>query len=41
MEIDPKSAAATEEYRGETYYFCSVACHDKFKAEPETYLQSS
>ncbi|HUU65280.1 MAG TPA: heavy metal translocating P-type ATPase [Dehalococcoidales bacterium] len=36
MEIDPKSAAS-EEYRGKTYYFCSDACHDKFKAEPEKY----
>lgn len=38
MEIDPKSAATTAEYKGETYYFCSAACHDKFKAEPEKYL---
>jgi len=41
MEIDPKSAAATEEYRGQTYYFCSTACHDKFMAEPEKYVKSS
>jgi len=38
MEIDPKSAAATAEYKGETYYFCSAACHEKFKAEPEKYI---
>jgi len=38
MEIDPKNAAATEEYEGETYYFCSAACHEKFKAEPEKYI---
>jgi len=38
MEIDPKSAATTAEYKGETYYFCSAACHDKFKAEPEKYI---
>jgi len=38
MEIDPKSAAATEEYEGETYYFCSDACHDKFKADPQKYI---
>jgi Cu+-exporting ATPase len=37
MEIDPKSAAATTEYKGETYYFCSNACYEKFKAEPEKY----
>ena len=38
MEIDPKSAAATAEYQGKTYYFCSAACHEKFKAEPEKYV---
>jgi Cu+-exporting ATPase len=38
MDIDPDSAAATAEYNGQTYYFCSVACHDKFVAEPEKYL---
>lgn len=38
MEIDPKSAAATAEYKEETYYFCSAACHDKFKAEPKKYV---
>ncbi len=37
MEIDPNSATANEEYQGKTYYFCSTACHDKFKAEPEKY----
>jgi Cu+-exporting ATPase len=38
MEIDPESAAATEEYEGETYYFCSAACHEKFQAEPQKYV---
>lgn len=38
MEIDPKSAAATAEYEGETYYFWSNACYEKFKAEPEKYI---
>ena len=37
MDIDPNTAAATEEYQGKTYHFCSTACHDKFKAEPEKY----
>nr|NIS80726.1 HAD-IC family P-type ATPase [Anaerolineales bacterium] len=37
MEIDPEDAAATEEYQGKTYHFCSAACHEKFKAEPEKY----
>ncbi len=38
MDIDPKNAAATEEYQGKTYHFCSAACHDKFKAEPQKYV---
>jgi len=37
MEIDPATAAATEEYEGKTYYFCSPACHQQFKAAPEQY----
>jgi Cu+-exporting ATPase len=37
MEIDPKSAVATEDYEGETYYFCSESCHEKFKADPQKY----
>lgn len=32
MEIQKASAAAKEEYQGETYYFCSHDCHAKFKA---------
>lgn len=39
MDIDPKNAAATEEYQGKTYHFCSAACHDKFKSEPEKYVK--
>lgn len=40
MDVKPDEAAATEEYEGKAYYFCSMACHKKFKAEPEKYLQS-
>ncbi|MFQ5865637.1 MAG: heavy metal translocating P-type ATPase [bacterium] len=38
MDIDPNNVAASEEYEGKTYHFCSAACHDKFKAEPEKYV---
>ncbi len=37
MDIDPNNAAATEEYQGKTYHFCSAACQEKFKVEPEKY----
>jgi len=35
LDIDPNTAAASEEHQGKTYYFCSHACDQKFKAEPE------
>ncbi len=38
MEIDPSNAVATEEHEGQTYYFCSAACHDKFLADPGAYV---
>jgi YHS domain-containing protein len=37
MEIDSAAAAASEEYQGTTYYFCSEACHQQFVATPEQY----
>jgi P-type Cu+ transporter len=37
MEIDPATAAASEEWQGTTYYFCSAACHQRFVAAPEQY----
>ena len=38
MEIDPKQAAGTSEYNGQTYYFCSVGCKKAFDKEPEKYV---
>jgi Cu+-exporting ATPase len=37
MRIDADDAAATAEYEGKTYYFCSEACHDTFVADPFSY----
>jgi YHS domain-containing protein len=37
MEIDSAAAAASEEYGGKTYYFCSEGCHQQFVAAPEQY----
>lgn len=39
MKIDSAKAAATETYQGQTYYFCSASCHDKFRAEPDRYVR--
>jgi YHS domain-containing protein len=38
MEVDEKSAAATSEYMGQTYYFCSPGCKAAFDKNPEKYL---
>ena len=37
MMIDDKSAAATSEYNGKRYYFCSKGCNVKFVDNPEEY----
>jgi YHS domain-containing protein len=38
MEVDEKSAAATSEYKGHTYYFCAPGCKATFDKDPEKYL---
>jgi Cu+-exporting ATPase len=38
MDIDPNTAAGTSEYKGQTYYFCSLGCKKAFDADPEKYL---
>ncbi len=40
MEIEPQSAAATRQYKGQTLYFCSDNCVKKFDAAPEQYAQA-
>lgn len=39
MEIDPNEAAASEQYEGRTFYFCSAGCHDAFVKDPQRYIQ--
>lgn len=41
MQVDEKSAAATYEYQGKTYYFCAPGCKSTFVKEPEKYLHQS
>ena len=38
MNVDPATAASTVAHAGNTYYFCSRGCGEKFKAEPEKFL---
>lgn len=38
MEVDPKQAADTVEFRGRQYAFCSMDCAEKFTQNPEAYV---
>jgi len=38
MTISRKTAAATYDYQGKTYYFCSKACKDSLAKDPQKYL---
>ncbi len=38
MRVDPESAAGSMVYEGQTYYFCSPGCLQKFKADAQRYL---
>ncbi len=39
MEVDPARAAATVEHKNQTFYFCNPHCAERFRQEPERYLQ--
>lgn len=39
MNVDEKSAAATSEYHGRTFYFCCRACKTKFDQNPQQYVK--
>ena len=41
MTVDPGKAAGSLEYNGQTYYFCSTSCREKFRAEPERFLSAA
>ncbi|MBI3680037.1 MAG: heavy metal translocating P-type ATPase [Acidobacteria bacterium] len=38
MDVNPVTAAASHEYQGTTYYFCSQGCRQRFQINPERYL---
>lgn len=38
MEVEPQHAAASYEYNGTTYYFCSEGCRDAFQNHPERFI---
>src|SRR5207249_12070331 len=39
MTVDPQHAAGSFEYDGQTYFFCSTHCLEKFRADPESFLK--
>jgi Cu+-exporting ATPase len=39
MTVDPASAAGSAVHKGKTYYFCSSHCLDRFRADPERFVQ--
>jgi P-type Cu+ transporter len=40
MTVDPAKAAAKQDLRGTTYYFCSRGCAARFAKEPEKFLSA-
>lgn len=40
MDVAEGSAAATTEYEGRTYYFCSPGCKQSFDADPQRYASA-
>ena len=40
MQVDEQTAAGRSEYGGQTYYFCSAGCKEKFDQDPERYAKS-
>jgi len=38
MDVDPSVAKHSSEYRGETFYFCSLMCKKAFEDDPLNYL---
>jgi Cu+-exporting ATPase len=39
MEVTPETAAGAWEHQGQTYYFCSVGCLERFRSGPEGFLR--
>ena len=41
MTVDPAKAKHCAEHAGDSYFFCSAKCREKFIAEPAHYVVSS
>ena len=40
MDVDTKSAAGKSDYKGQSFYFCSLGCKKAFDKEPEKYIKT-
>ena len=38
MTVEPATAAAAWDHEGTTYFFCSISCFERFRADPEGVL---
>ena len=38
MTVEAENAAAAWDHEGVTYYFCSLGCFERFKADPQGFL---
>ncbi len=41
MAIESEQAAGREVRKGQTYYFCSKSCQEKFRAAPDRYAKKT
>jgi YHS domain-containing protein len=41
MQVDEKKAAAQSQRQGQTYFFCSQGCKQKFDQNPQQYVSGS
>ena len=41
MQVTEEDAEAMAQHGGQTFYFCSQECADKFKRDPQRYTQAA
>ena len=41
MTVTPETAKGSHEYRGQVYHFCNPGCLDKFRRDPDVYLEKA
>jgi YHS domain-containing protein len=41
MDVDIKVVAGKSEYRGQSYYFCSLGCKNAFDKEPAEFIEEN